>query len=202
MIEIPPRFHILSPSEPPPRGGVAIVLQPSGAFGDGKHETTQLCLQALSAFAPRDGRAWRVLDFGSGSGILSIAAARLGAVVVGVEIDAAAVTVARESAKLNGVDSRVSFATALDEGEGRFDVVVANILRGVLIDMADDLVARVATGGTLVLSGLVGTDVPEIVARYGAKLEGRRAEVYARGEWRAVVWRPMKIPLPPPLPLG
>ena len=81
----------------------------------------------------------------------------------------------------------------LDELGDRVDALI-------VFSQPDALIARVATGGALVLSGLVGTDVPEIVARYGPKLEGRRPEVYARGEWRAVVWT--KNPVATSLALG
>jgi ribosomal protein L11 methyltransferase len=158
---------------------------PSPAFGDGRHETTRMCLQALAVFAPRE--PFRLLDVGSGTGILSIAAAKLGADAIGIEIDELANVVARENAVLSGVAERVAFHTEWPEGE--FEVVVANILRSVLLLLADEIVARLARGGTLVLSGLVSTDVPEMVACFAPKLGGRRPEVFERGVWRALVWR-------------
>ncbi len=166
------------------------MLSPGAGFGDGTHETTQLCLQAISAFAPRDGRPWRVLDFGSGSGILSIAAARLSASVDAVEIDDSARKHSLENARLNGVAERIRFAPALPCPAERYDLVVANILRPVLLDFADALVARRANRGTLVLSGLVATDVPEVVSRFLLLVNGRRPDLHSRGEWRALVWRP------------
>jgi ribosomal protein L11 methyltransferase len=190
VVEVAPCFRIVSPSCTPPADGVSIVLQAGAAFGDGRHETTQLCLQAIAAFAPRPRREWRLLDFGSGSGILSIAAAKLGAVAHGVEIDADAIAIAGVNARLSGVEDRVTFALALALEAGSFDVVVANILRRVLLDAADDLVSRVAPAGVLVLSGLVSTDVPEVSAHYAKRLGGRRPEIYERGEWRALAWRP------------
>ncbi len=162
-----------------------IALVPSHAFGDGRHESTQMCLQALAVFAPR--RSFRMLDVGSGSGILSIAAAKLGGEAVGVEIDRAANVIAAENARLSGVAKRVAFGTAWPNET--FDVVIANILRGVLVTLADEIVRRRAPGGTLVLSGLVSTDVPELIASYAPRLQGRRPEIFERGAWRTLVWR-------------
>ncbi len=185
LFEVPPRFRIATApwdAEPDAR---TLVLAPSPAFGDGRHETTRMCLQALAVFAPKE--RFRMLDVGSGSGILSIAAAKLGGEAVGVEIDPEANAIARDNARLSGVADRVAFDTAWPEG--RFEVVVANILRAVLVALAGEIVSRLAPGGVLALSGLVSTDVPEIVARYAPMLDGRRPEVFERGSWRTAVWR-------------
>lgn len=184
VIDIPPRFRVAT------HGAATsdertIVLAPSRAFGDGTHETTRMCLQALAAFAPR--RAFRMLDVGSGTGILSIGAAKLGGRAVGVEIDEAANRAARHNASLNELS--LPFTTEWPAENERFDVVVANILRDVLLALAPAIAARVARPGVLVLSGLVMTDVPAITARYGPLLEHRRPEVFERDPWRALVWR-------------
>ncbi|AKV03994.1 Ribosomal protein L11 methyltransferase [Labilithrix luteola] len=147
-----------------------------------------MCLQALAVFAPR--RQFRLFDVGSGSGILSIGAAKLGATTFGVEIDDEANAVARENARLSDVEARTTFTTSWPEGT--FEFVVANILRGILLDLATEIVDRMAPGGTLVLSGLVSTDVPAIIARYSPLLRGRRPEVFERDAWRALVWRPSR----------
>ena len=168
---------------------LAIVLEPGVGFGSGGHETTQLCLQAIYALYPRERQGWRLLDFGSGSGILSIAAAKLGAEVAGVEIDELAIRDAARNLALNGAQQRVRFARSLDELSGSFELVVANIKLAVLSQFAESLVARLAPGSPLVLSGLVGTDVPSALARYAPLLGGARPEIYERGEWRALVWR-------------
>lgn len=166
-----------------------IRLVDSRAFGDGSHETTRLSLQAVGALAPRDRETWRMLDFGSGTGILAIAAAMLGGEAIGVEIDEPSLAVSHENAKLNDVAARCSFVRSLDDVPGTFDLVVANILAGVLVAFVDALVARVAPNGALVLCGLVATDVPVLIATYAPKLGGRRPEIYERAEWRALVWR-------------
>jgi ribosomal protein L11 methyltransferase len=179
ILEIPPRFRVAdAPAEADAR---TIVLAPSRAFGDGTHETTRMCVQALAAFAPR--RAFTMLDVGSGTGILAIAAAKLGGTPLGVEIDEAANEAARRNARLNGFG--IGFRATWPEGT--FDVVVANILRDVLLELAPAITSR--AGGLLVLSGLVSTDVPAILARYSPLRGDRRPEIFERDAWRALVWR-------------
>ena len=187
-VEIPPRWRIVSAPSAGESGGLRLVIDPGPGFGDGTHETTQLCLQALAAFAPRTG-PWRMLDFGSGSGILAIGAARLGAVVDAVEIDALASAHGERNARANDVADRIRHLRTLEDTGDPFDFVEANILRSVLLDFAEALVARVAPRATLVLSGLVSTDVPQIIARYSPLLEGARPDVFENGDWRALAWR-------------
>jgi ribosomal protein L11 methyltransferase len=189
LIQIPPFWRIVPPTESPAADGKTIVLAPGVGFGSGEHETTKLCLQAVAVMAPKDADSWRMLDFGSGSGILAVGAAKLGATVDAVEIDEAAIAEGIENVALNGVSDRVRFTRTLEGLDAPYEMVVANILRSILLDFAEDLVSRIAPGGTLVLSGLVGTDVPEITARYGVLLGGRRPDVYQRGDWRALAWR-------------
>ncbi len=183
VVDIPPRFAIVPVGLVPPPGRIPILVTPSLAFGDGSHETTRLCMEAVGALAPRD-RSWRMLDFGSGTGVLAIAAAKLGAHAVGVEISESAIADSEENARRNEVE--VAFVRMLPNE--RFDLVVANILRSVLVDHASEVARRIENGGTLVLSGLASTDVPAVSARYAKEL-GRRPEIYERGDWRALVWR-------------
>jgi ribosomal protein L11 methyltransferase len=191
-IEIAPRWRIVSSDSARGGEGIALVVDPGPGFGDGTHETTQLCLQAIAVLAPPD-RPWRMLDFGSGSGILAVGAARMGAIVDAVEIDQLASAHGQHCARSNGVAERIHHARFLEDARGPFDFVVANILRSVLLEFAEKLVARLATGGTLVLSGLVSTDVPEVSVRFSSLLGGdRRPEVASRGEWRALVWRAVR----------
>jgi ribosomal protein L11 methyltransferase len=187
-IEIAPRWRIVAAPRAEREGELQLVIDPGPGFGDGLHETTQLCLQAIAALAPRK-REWRMLDFGSGSGILGIGAAKLGGVVDAVEIDPRAIDHAERNARVNAVSDRIRQARMLEDMRGPFDLVVANILRTVLLEHARALVSGLAIGGTLVLSGLVSTDVAPVSAGFAALLGGRRPEVYERGEWRAVVWR-------------
>lgn len=186
---VPPRWQIVPPGAPTQETGITLIVAPGSGFGSGNHPTTRLSLQAIAALAPSHGGPWRMLDFGSGSGILSLAAARLGATVEGVEIDASAIRGATENVRLNGLEGRIRFSEGLEGVVGPFELIVANILRSVLLDHASELIRRLAPGGTLVLGGLVATDVPELSVRYAAELGGRRPEVYQLDEWRALVWR-------------
>jgi len=149
----------------PPPGAAEVVLDPGMAFGTGTHPTTGLCLEAVDAFlAARPGAS--VLDVGTGSGILAIAAAKLGAGrVVGIDDDPVAVEVARENAERNGaaVDVRIDPAGAL---RGRFDLVVANILANVLVALAPAIAARTAPGGEVVLAGVLAPQEGEVADAY------------------------------------
>jgi ribosomal protein L11 methyltransferase len=186
-IHVRPRWRIVPPGEPPDDARIPIIVSPGAGWGTGAHETTQLCLQAIALMAPTD-RPWRMLDFGAGSGILAVGAARLGAAVDAVEIDEAAIANAQENMRLNDVADRVRVSRSLDAAPGPHDMVVANILRPVLLAFAEALTARLAPGGTLLLSGLVSTDLPELSVRYTALLGGRRPQQYQLGEWRALAW--------------
>ena len=156
-IDVPPRWQILAPDGVARGGALPIRLVSGPGFGDGKHPTTQLCLQAVAALAPR-GRAWRLLDVGSGSAILSIAGALLGASVDAVEVDERAIEHAAVNIQASGVAAQVRQVRTLAQAGARFDLVVANILRPVLLDLAEELVPK--REGALVLSGLVSADVP------------------------------------------
>jgi ribosomal protein L11 methyltransferase len=191
-VVIAPRWRIVPTLGADEGDEVRLVIDSGPGFGDGTHETTQLCLQAIAALAPHSG-PWRMLDFGSGSGILAIGAAKLGAIVDAVEIDTLAAAHGERNARANGVDDRIRHARTLDGTRGPFDLVVANILRSVLLEFAGALLACLAPGATLVLSGLVSTDVPEVSVRYGSLLGDERPEVYERGYWRALVWRRVLI---------
>ncbi len=164
-----------------PPGMAEIVLDPGMAFGTGTHPTTSLCLGALSALLDaRPGAS--VLDVGTGSGLLAIAAAKLGAGRVAAnDNDPVAVTVARENAERNGAALELSGAP-VGEIAGAFDLVVANILANTLVELAPDIAARVAPGGTVLLAGILGPQEDEVRAAYVA--EGLRpAEERRDGEW-------------------
>ncbi len=144
-------------------GLIEIVLDPGMAFGTGLHPTTQQCVEALSTIA-LDGKG--VLDVGTGSGILAIAAAKRGATpVVAVDNDPLAVEAARENTERNGVLVPVALASAVDV-PGRFDIVIANIVSPVLQLIAPDLVARLAPGGMLIAAGISAPSEPQTRAAF------------------------------------
>jgi ribosomal protein L11 methyltransferase len=151
---------------PPQPEAINLLLDPGQAFGTGAHPTTRLCLQWLDENLAPDAA---VLDYGCGSGILAIAAAKLGAArAVGIDIDARAVTTARENAARNEVSVQFFAADSpLDEAkQGRFDVCVANILANPLKVLAP-LIARVTRpGGMIVLSGILRQQADDVVRAY------------------------------------
>ncbi len=145
---------------------IGIVLDPGLAFGTGSHPTTRLCLQWLEAHLPAGAT---VIDYGCGSGILAIAAARLGAAsVTGIDIDPQALVATRDNAARNRVEVEVR-ATS-DERPPPADVVVANILSRPLKLLAPVLTDLVRPGGALVLSGVLERQVDEVSAAYAPRL--------------------------------
>lgn len=161
----------------PAEGEVVVELDPGMAFGTGTHPTTQMCLLALEDWM-RPGA--RVLDLGTGSGILAIVAAKLGAGrVLALDTDPQAVGVARENVYRNRVADRVRVARgSLAQAVGRFDVVVVNILARVLIEMAEQgLARRLAREGRLIVAGLLAgqeEEVRDAFQRAGLAVVGRR----------------------------
>jgi ribosomal protein L11 methyltransferase len=168
-------------------GLATIFIEPGLGFGTGLHETTQLCLAALSQRARRGMRLERVLDYGSGSGILAIAAAVLGATRVdAVEIDGHVHTSISANAIRNGVADMLHLSHRLPPRVTPYDLVVANIVAPVLIEHAAALCARVdREGGSVVLSGLLDGDVHAVAAHYAALL-GCEPTVGTRGDWRCL----------------
>jgi ribosomal protein L11 methyltransferase len=161
-VEITPSFWIVPTWHEPPAAAREIIrLDPGLAFGTGTHPTTRMCLRWIAAHAPR---GQRVLDYGCGSGILAIGAARFGAdPIVAVDIDPAAV----ESTRLNADANRVSLHTGLpDTVDGRFDLVLANILATPLKVLAPLLCERVKPGGRLVLAGILARQEDELREAY------------------------------------
>jgi ribosomal protein L11 methyltransferase len=147
----------------PRAGDVVIQLDPGMAFGTGLHPTTQMCLVALEEALPPGAE---VLDLGTGSGILAIAAARLGAGrVVAVDNDPVAAKTARENVIANEVQEAVSvICGSLEDVSGSYDLVVVNILAGVIVEMVQEgLVKRVCSGGVLIVAGILADQEREVV---------------------------------------
>lgn len=158
-----------------PRGPNSILIDAGEAFGTAHHATTQGCLAAIGRIS-RQGRYTNVLDLGCGSGVLAIAVARIlpQAAIVASDLDAQSVVVARDNMRLNGVAHRIEtvVAAGLDHPRLRarapFDLLIANILAGPLIGLANALAGAVEAGGTLVLSGLLTPQAPQVAAAYRA----------------------------------
>ena len=175
--------------ERPGPGQKVVILDPGLSFGTGQHATTKFCLQQLVELR-ESGKKQSVFDVGTGSGILSIAAAKLGyQPVQAIDYDSEAVRVARRNAGRNRVEGRTEIKTGdVTRLSGRprikFDVVCANLFYDLLIDNASRLVCRVKPEGALVLAGILDsqfTQVREAVARHGMKLVRTRK----KGEWRS-----------------
>ena len=184
-VEITPEFWIVPTwHEPPAQAKTIIRLDPGLAFGTGTHPTTRMCLRwiarhgraaratAVPGVNPGKTAQWgRVLDYGCGSGILAIAAAKFGASHVdAVDIDSAAV----DSTVLNAQANHVAVNAGLpDQVQGLYQTVLANILATPLRLLAPLLCARVAAGGSLVLAGILARQADELIAAYSpyAKLE-------------------------------
>ncbi len=147
-----------------------IRLDPGLAFGSGTHPTTSLCLQWLDDLAANGKlQGSTVLDFGCGSGILALAALKLGAVrAVGVDNDPQAILATHDNAERNDVGARISVHLPADEPPAVYPVVVANILASALDALADTLASRVAPGGRIALSGILVGQEDALLTRYGA----------------------------------
>lgn len=174
---------------------IVIQLDPGMAFGTGMHPTTRLCIVALEQVVKAGDT---VLDLGTGSGVLAFVAAHLGATtVLGADIDALAVRVARENATLNDITEQtltIELGSVPTGMAGRFQVIVANILAEVLVGLFDSkygnppLAEPLAPGGTLILSGILAEKAEMVLnaaARYGLHLVDRKQE----GDWVALVVR-------------
>lgn len=151
-------------SQPPSEASKKILLDPGMAFGTGTHATTQL---AACFLADINLEAKTVLDVGTGTGILAMASALWGAKQVGAtEIDIQARSVARDNVKLNKINTIEIYDEQIEGVTGPFDVVVANIIDGVLVDLRRALMERVAIGGDLVLSGILLEREDEFVREF------------------------------------
>ncbi len=173
------------------RGQIVIRIDPGMAFGSGAHPSTRLCLRAMPRYLRAIPIRPHVVDVGTGSGILAIAAARLGARRVWArDVDPVATAVARENVCANDVARvvRVVRGAGLGPAPARPDLIVANIVAETIAGLLPAVRARLAPGGTFIGSGIV-EDRLSGVLKAGAAAGLKRVEVLASGEWRAVVFR-------------
>jgi len=177
--------------EPLAEDEVAITLDPGMAFGTGLHPTTRGCLALLQEVTPMPAR---VLDVGSGSGILVLAALRLGAEhAVAVDTDALAVESTMANAVGNGLADRVTatHGSLAEAGDERFGLVLANLVAAVLVELAPRLAGHIAPGGALLASGIIAPrsdEVIEAMAGAGLRVTGRRDD----GEWVSLRLEPAR----------
>lgn len=168
-----------------PEGVVVVELDPGMAFGTGTHPTTMMCLEYLELTELRDKR---VLDMGCGSGILSIAAAKLGArEVVALDYDPVAVDVAKKNVEHNRVNDKVFVGESnlFSKASGTFDIIVANIIARVIIEAIPDVHKYLNPGGLFLASGIIREKqdaVEDALLRYGFEVSACKTE----GEWVAL----------------
>lgn len=160
-------FRVIPVWDTRPPGGRVLVVDPGRAFGTGTHESTRLCLRALEA-APPAGR--RVLDVGTGTGLLAVAAWKLGAAaVVAGDLDPEATASAIRHAALNEATVHVVQADGARAFRvAAFDLVLANLMAPLLLERREELCARLVRGGRLVMAGLLVSDLPDVQGAYGA----------------------------------
>jgi ribosomal protein L11 methyltransferase len=179
-VTIAGRLNVRPPWHPPRTGLIDVVIEPAQAFGTGAHATTRLCLELLAELAP----GGPLLDLGCGSGVLAIAAVKLGfAPVIAIDNDPAAVAATHENAAANGVELDVRLAD-LRDGPPPAPVIVANLLLGPLIELARRLDAQPAA---LIASGLLSEQGDELageLASRGLRESSRRAD----GGWLAMLF--------------
>lgn len=187
--QISPRFRVVGDGGPV--DSTNIRLNAAHVFGTGAHASTRLAVQALEELADKEGGlAGRVLDVGTGSGILALVAARLGGqTVTGIDICAEAVSIARGNVLANGLQDRIMIdSTPLSDLSGSFDLVIANVTASVLIRLASGIVNLIKPGSCLIASGLQGRQGDEIEAgllKHGLQAIAR----YGEGKWRCLVFR-------------
>lgn len=151
-------------SDPGDDNSVVVRLDPGLAFGTGTHPTTAMCLEWLDGLS-QEGKT--MLDYGCGSGILAIAALKLGCVsATGMDIDSQALTASENNAANNGVRADLRLVGSDAEITGKFDIVIANILAGPLVDLAKSVTTRLSSGGKLALSGILSGQVDAVLEAY------------------------------------
>ncbi len=183
-IVIKPTFRNYTPKE----GQLVITIDPKMSFGTGEHETTKLVLTFLDKYI---SKGISVLDVGSGTGILSIAASLLGASkVLGIDNDEWCLENGRENVELNDVKDKVEIKLAeiSDVQEGPFDLILANINKHILIDIADDIYNLTRLSGKVILSGLLVEDKSDIIGLYSTK-GFSLVEEKILGEWIALLFQ-------------
>ncbi len=191
-IQLSPRVRVGPPWDrpEPPEHGIALVIEPGMAFGTGSHATTRLCaglLDELIGDSPPDS----LLDVGCGSAILSMAAAGLGVDrVVGIDVDPKAVDVARTNIEENGFsgDDIELSDRPLADFDDTFDVVVANILAPILLQLREPLLEAVAPAGSLILSGIPVEQIDELRDAFKPQAF-RQCRVVTRDEWSALFFQ-------------
>jgi len=185
-MDVGEQLSILPPWETSDKSRIPLIIDPGMAFGTGHHETTKACLQLIEKFSktsPKD----RFLDVGTGTGILAIAASRLGfKAVVGVDIDPLAIDAAKRNAELNSLQNVEIQEGTITEVRGSFDMIAANLMSEVLISIAPEIAVRLNYTGIAVLSGMLNGQEDDVL--HAMKRSGfSPIEVLVDGRWVSLV---------------
>jgi ribosomal protein L11 methyltransferase len=192
------RFFVRTPAHAPREGAVNFLIDAGLAFGTGHHHTTRGCLEALDRLEKGGKRFANIADIGTGTGLLAFGALALwpGGRAIATDIDPISIGVTRDNARLNEValgEGPGELALAVADGMAHpalvdrapFDLLIANILAGPLIDLAEDFVGATGPGGTILLAGLLNTQAEAVTAAYVER--GCRLVEPGVGEWRVLV---------------
>jgi ribosomal protein L11 methyltransferase len=155
-IDVGKNLRIIPSWLKPEPGRIPLIIDPGMAFGTGNHETSRACLMFIEKYS-KDGKGKRLLDIGTGTGILAIAASKLGiSYVTGIDTDPLAIQAALGNAKINGLDNIVLFIGSITAVKGSFDIITANLYSELLIQMSEEIVSRLKPGiGIAILSGML-----------------------------------------------
>jgi ribosomal protein L11 methyltransferase len=185
-IDVGKQFTVLPPWEKKNEDRINLVIDPAMAFGTGHHETTRSCLVLIEKYETKTAKD-SFLDLGTGTGILAIAARKLGyRQVVGIDTDILAIDAARENVIVNNAPDVEIREDRLDDLHETFDVIAANLISGVLVALAPALFPRMNPGGIAILSGILTgqeTEVIEAMEQAGLRLQ----ETYHDGKWVSLV---------------
>jgi ribosomal protein L11 methyltransferase len=177
----------------PEAGELVVTIYPGMAFGTGRHATTLLCLRALEEVweqdLPEAATPWQVLDVGTGTGILALAAARLGARVLAIDVDPEAVAAALKNVRLNELEERILVEpTLLHAIRQQFALILANLTTPDLLQLADSLTGHLLNGGALIISGFLQTDLPQLAERF-LGLGLTKAGFLSQDDWGTLILR-------------
>lgn len=179
-----------------PADKIPLLVNAATAFGSGEHQTTFGCLEALTEISTSH-RPQKILDMGTGSGILAFAASKLWhKPVIGVDIDKESVRVARENAKINGLDTQIRFIAGKgfkgkDLVAEKYDLIMANILANPLCDMAFDLMNHTSDNAYIILSGILNSQANQVKMTY-VKQNAHMVKHFKFGEWSTLLMRIVK----------